>query len=419
MQKGIKLLSYSLILIVLVICCKNVTTSNDKTLINNNILSQIDSLILASEIDSADVLLNNYNESELIKSKDSLQVYYHLLKGRILKRKQFYDLSINSLNKADSLAKSFSLYDYQIDTKVHLVNSYSRLMELESALKEGQKGIEIAKKYRPKRVSELYESLGRVYFYLESASPKSMELLQMALDNMIEPIDSSQIMRIKHKMSTILFAQNEIGIAESYLNEVIAYQEANKQLYELSFSYNTLGNVWAKKGNYRKSLDYYHLVKQLNKRLNMSMATSYQNIGATYHEWGKCDSAIYYYKRSISTIMRTNKNGKLTSQLKDIYKGLTGIYIEQDNYEEALNQFRNYMAYREYDYKRKLHNKIFELEEKYQAKDKQTQIEVFVKQIEEEKRKNSFLIKVIVGLLLFIVLMFIVMRIYYRNKINK
>ena len=97
-------------------------------------------------------------------------------------------------------------------------------------------------------------------------------------------------------------------------------------------SYDNIGEVWNKKGEYDKALKYYEKsltieLKSLN-RDNPYLATSYSNVGNCNYELKRYLSAIDFFLRGFSVLNR----GSFPFQIAKCYEAL-------DNKELALDYF--------------------------------------------------------------------------------
>lgn len=180
---------------------------------------------------------------------------------------------------------------------------------------------------------------------LSSNENSRMDSLQKLLKN--TPPDTTRLILL-NQLSAELTNQGNYNIAIEYSKEGIA--SGLKLLFEknktneiqikkaLATSYNILGNILNRKGNYPEALKNYFSSMKLREEINdqKGIAASYNNIGFVYSKQKDFEDALKNYSASV----------KIKKQLGD-KKGLAGsynnigiIYLEQNNPDKAMESYR-------------------------------------------------------------------------------
>lgn len=236
--------------------------------------------------------------------------------------------------------------------------------------------------------------------------------------------------------------------AIDYLNKSKAIFETLKDEYELAKVYNNLGVAYFKLKNNDSALTWYKKSLSLKKQLGLENkdVSTYTNIGAIYHRENKLDSALKYYQKSIS-IAQSNPGGKA---LVEAYMNIGDIYCRKNNHKEAIATYqkalqlaetsdkkvaklkilnelsRNYERLKQYDSALHYSNRYIglnddieqtyktavELKADYEEEQKENALLAKDKAllIVENRRKNTLIYSLIIGLLLALLLFFSILR---------
>ena len=152
----------------------------------------------------------------------------------------------------------------------------------------------------------------------------------------------------------VMYRKNNFDEAEKYLLECLDMDKNNnlddsiKHLDNISYTMNTLGNLYLDSENFEKS--EYYLTEALNNRKILfqkdstyidNYATSLNNIGELYRTIGEPEKAIPYYQESI--ILRQKLADKKPSEfsypLANSYNNLGQTYIDLNDYENAQKYY--------------------------------------------------------------------------------
>lgn len=134
-------------------------------------------------------------------------------------------------------------------------------------------------------------------------------------------------------LSDIFLKQNNYVEAQKYAFEALNSFSQTKLTAPLSKTYNTLGILAYRNGDYMKSIEYYELMFQVNKKANRvyGMRLSLFNTADAYFILKEYDKAIYYLNESEKFVNVIDAQSLSTTSL------LYGeIYRQKKDYVEAV-----------------------------------------------------------------------------------
>ena len=183
----------------------------------------------------------------------------------------------------------------------------------------------------------------------------------------------------------------QLGLYDSsliFLNEALRIgKEAGEQI-DPSSAYNNIGNAWFKKKQYNIALEYFQL--NYRKHLNtpdetVALWTDHINLADTYIELKAFDSALFHANRAVDLASNTLKAKKKEA---DSYSILAKLYERKGAYEKA---YQYLVKWHELDtalVNGNTQNKIAELQERFNAKERDAQNKLLLEQMEKERYRN-------------------------------
>ncbi len=145
------------------------------------------------------------------------------------------------------------------------------------------------------------------------------------------------------------FAEYNNALEYYFKDLEISEKTLDKEHPEISTSYNNIGAVYWKQGNYDMALYFY--IKALGIREknqgteHPDIATSYNNIGLAYKEQGAYTKALDYNFKALEIMVKTlGSNHPNTASL---FNNIGSIYEEQGDYSKALEYYDKALAIRE------------------------------------------------------------------------
>ena len=142
------------------------------------------------------------------------------------------------------------------------------------------------------------------------------------------------------QQANMYFESHEYEKAIEYYNLFFQENETRKNP-KVAASYNNLGIIFDKQGEYKKALRNY--LKSLEIFIflygdnNSEVASSYNNIGHIYHKIGEGEKALEYSLKSLE--MRKSIYGDNHPVLASSYNNLGQIYSFQGEYEKGLEYY--------------------------------------------------------------------------------
>ncbi len=121
----------------------------------------------------------------------------------------------------------------------------------------------------------------------------------------------------------------------------IALKYLGKNSKQTANIYAGLGNVYNKKSEYDKALDYHfkclEIVLELFGKNNMNVASSYNNIGMVYSDKSEYDKALEYYFKSLK--IRLKLFGEKHLSVAGSYNNIGTVYDIKSEYDKALEYY--------------------------------------------------------------------------------
>lgn len=269
-------------------------------------------------------------------------------------------------------------------------------------------------------------------------------------------------------IKSIAYVENNIGIVYQQMgifNQSLAYQHRalahKQQLGDTAGVASTLNNIGviyeSLKSDLDKSLLYYNQALHLFLKLgnNLQIGTLQNNIGLIYLKQNRLDLAELYLNKGLE-IRRgiSDKSGEASSllnlaqlalkqnksriaveraeqsialylivgsktKLVEAYKTLAEAYEESNNYQKAIQAYKNHVIYRDSVYNENNQKTIHEMQAKYDHEVNQKQLVILEKenQIKSEKLSQNRLL--MINMIVFFITLFVVIILYVRqNKIK-
>lgn len=328
---------------------------------------------------------------------------------------------------------------------------YERLADYKSSILYSQKVIDLTKYKKQEdlrvrasafcNISGVYQSLGNNKLSFETA----LEALNISIS-----LNDTSFMALCY--NRVAISEDLIGNKQKaihYFEKAIYFERILNDSIELCSSINNLSNVYTALAEYDKSLKYLYEAKNICERIkdNFTVIVIESNMGECYYNKGKIDSALYFYNRSLnnarlmdyklSQIICLNNIGKLYlfnlkeyknaelcllesyklakesneyGELKNILKNITDLYIEKQDFKNALEFQKQLIIVSDTLLNHKKISAIEELSIRYETKEIEAQNRNLQNEIDLQKikaEKKNYLIYGAILLSLFIGIIFI------------
>jgi tetratricopeptide (TPR) repeat protein len=128
------------------------------------------------------------------------------------------------------------------------------------------------------------------------------------------------------------------GVFEFALNYYLMSARQSESIHDnigLGQTYNNIGEVYKKMGDYKKALDFLKLSSELKKNDTQTHAITLYNIGELYIFLNDMPMASRYIEESLSVAIRNNDRRVIGYA----YAGLGLISFKQEKFQEAMDYF--------------------------------------------------------------------------------
>jgi len=279
-------------------------------------------------------------------------LYLHINYGYYLKQYGFIYLSINHYEKAYSIYKNHQITNYNIIEFClkPLANNYTRLGELDRAEDILKITIEKAQKENNKKqLIAGYSNLSTV-FRTKGDYKTSINYLNVAL----KLADEEEIKsRIYSDLAINFLFLDEL---QKTIKNIQLSNQLNIKKNKAILTRNaiTLGSYYKKQQKFKTALFEFEksleTAKSVFGKNNREVAKIYNQIAEVYQEQNQFKKALNSYQKSLQTLLpkykpKTIFENPLTTYfypentLKDALDGRANVFIETNNYSDALTSF--------------------------------------------------------------------------------
>lgn len=323
-----------------------------------------------------------------------------------LKSEILYNIGLN-YNFQSNYDKAFYYYKKSLEIREKIKDSigigecYYRLGNLsiirgnfENALDYCYKSIEILKNKNDKiALAYAYNYLG-IVLYITGDLKKAEEQMFKTLDNANKIKDSGNIALANEHLAILFIKKNDLKKAKEFVDKSLEIREKLNDNAGLAGSYENLAIINRLLKNYKEAISYYNKSISLKKELNSirGIASSYLGIGVTYLELGDVNKAIEFMNKSLELRKSLNdKRGIISS-----YQRLSEAYEKLNDYKKAFEYLKLNKIYSDSLYNERTTRIVTELKEKYDAIEKEKEIEKLNIENEYYKTRINFFILITV-----------------------
>lgn len=237
------------------------------------------------------------------------------------------------LKKADSLISSPQSFSVSKESLYQLYaikqEAFTRLNDIESATEENKKALQLAESVQDSSyIAKLLP------FYLsksvnENAFRETRRFFPGILSYADKKSTSGQLQLL---YANLLYISAQFEESSEYLQKAQEIFEEEKDQQSLIRTYIAVGNNFAGIEEFNKSNEYYHKAISLAEKTNdlPLIASGCMNLGINFRT-SNPDSAIYYYKKTLSIADSVNE---ISLKIKTLYN-LANVYFAQKKIEES------------------------------------------------------------------------------------
>ena len=257
-----------------------------------------------------------------------------------------------------------------------------------------------------------YTNIGNVYRFWEDY-PKALLYYKKAIQ-LAEPDSANRFYGfINNNLAIVYRKQQKYDSAKIYYEKALRIYEQLDYPKGVASALTGLAITYNKRNDLEKSYATYHEAIKIQKTIHdqVGLASNYGNLGILSLDFSRPRQALMYLKKSDSI---AKKIGYKEVQINN-FETFRDAYIDLDDFEKALNYELQYVALRDSIYNLEKLSEIENIQEKYQAEQKQHRIDRLNEQARLKdlrlSRKNIF----IGGLFIIILLILILTRQINRN----
>ncbi len=195
---------------------------------------------------------------------------------------------------------------------------------------------------------------------------------------------------------------NQLGQTDSalfYLNEAWSIANALKGKTDLSFLRNNTGNAWFRKKEWARAMQYFRMNEQENIIKNDKDQLWYDvlNMGDVYIEMEKYDSAKIYLDHAMDLARDLGSKRKEA----DVFSLFSKYYSRIGKYEEAYNALQQWNTYDTSLVNNETRQTIVELEQRFNAREREQENKLLVTQFKAEKFRSHilFILALVIGVI--------------------
>lgn len=350
--------------------------------------------------------------------KDSVIAKALWSKSKIYRKKGEFDLAEKNLLEAGVLFKPYHNPDWDIA----ILSDYATICMMKGvydiALQKYLDAVKIAEKHSMKEeLPSLYANIGNIFIFNENYD-KTIEFYTKAYDGFMDKGDTINAALTLDNLGLVHSKKKKFEIAIQYhLKALKTIERINAKGY-LGECYVNIGNAYTGMNKYDQALEYLLKGKSIyeEQQTKYGLASVYINIGEVYLKQKKYKEALNEFQIGYQISVEI-----ASFELEKEYAfNLSQTYEEMGNKENALYFYKTYSSLKDSIFNKENAQQINELTEKFESKQKQTEIDLLTKdkqiseaKIKQNKTTTSFLI---IGIILTIVLL---TTLFYRFNEKK
>jgi len=311
------------------------------------------------------------------------------------------------------------LYDQCLDfdeSKTDSLCYYAGFIEKESQKIDFKKGAVLSLRLKGLCEEFKYEYENAIDYYLQSLEEArrlkeqayeiaALSDLAIAYANIGRPLQAKNFyqqcaaLALKSdEIYTVVTSYNNLGViytqlgqydsALIFLNEGLRLgKEAGGQI-DQSSTYNNIGNAWFKKKQFHIAEEYFLMNYQKHQQTPddaVPLWTDHINLADVYIELKEFDSALYHANRALNLASNAIKAKRKEA---DSYSILAKLYERKGSYDKAYQYLVKWHSLDTSLVNGDTQNKIAELQERFNAKERDAQNKLLLEQMEKERYRN-------------------------------
>lgn len=334
------------------------------------------------------------NKTEYISARDEFRI-----------AKDIYSKYKDTLNLANIhthlgiLYKIINRYDKSIENYFKAIKLYDNIKDLTN-------------------LGRSYFNLSNVYIHINNYD-KAEEILKKSQDILKKADSEFGVALTKINLATVYYHKKQYSTAWQLIDE------ADKILQKYDYPpskvgvYQIRGDILNDKNNFKEAEKNYILGINLATKLNLqdNLIALINSYSKALYKQNKLDSALSFLHQT-NKIIRESKN---YDEVEEIYQNYANIYLKLNKLDSAFKYSNLSSAIKDSIYNFEMLNRINDIDvifsiyekDKYIASLKQEQK---IQDLELQKNELNIKLLVIASIAIFLLLLFISIFLYYRNK---
>lgn len=195
-----------------------------------------------------------------------------------------------------------------------------------------------------KQIAENYSNIGTINDMM-GHKEEAVRYLQDALKIHEETNNQLGIAQTCNNLGITLDFMSRNEEAMNYFNRALKIAHEMKNPLGIAFVSGSIANHYHVLGDHRKALNYSYEVLDMFEMLNdpYNMAAIHINMGELFTELGRYDSAEVSLKSGLDIALQIGAKQWITNA----YSGLYDVYNKQNKHKDALENFIQYVTYRD------------------------------------------------------------------------
>jgi serine phosphatase RsbU (regulator of sigma subunit) len=375
-----------------------------------------------------------------------------LLRGRLLRQEDHYDLALAALDSALAWTNEIDSPLIRASILNETGTVYRRKGESMRALEFHSRALDIIEQTGDKAaLSSTFNFLGIMHdiignydeslrFHLQSlavreelndrrgmaASMTNIGTLHQRIGQYTEALSfyeqSLPIWRDLEARDALATTLNNIGAvyellgeyepARTYYEDAYEIWREHGNLYSVTISLDNLGAIYMYLGDFDQALAYKKESLENHMALGNSRGSSntLNSIAMIYMKTQRPDSALAAAHRSLDTAIESNS----WSLIRNAHEMLSDIYEESGNFEQALEHHKLFKAAHDTLFNADSQTIIAEMQEQYRTRQQQQQIEL----LQQERELQRLWLIILIGGFLLLLIVSVLLYNRYRFKIR-
>lgn len=354
-------------------------------------------------IDSA---LNCINTAiEMFKSSDNkfglMRAYNNV--GFFYTDMNRYEEAYKYIQTALKLAEDENCLIELAKSNTNMAALYYQKSKFDKAILYYTKGMELYKKQNDLNgMSACLLNIGNVYFNLNDYD-KALEKYLESKEYKIKENDQRGLIALSNNIGSVYLKFKKYDLALKYYQNAIKLSEEQGLARNRAYSINNMAMIFAEKGEYAKAIEKFNESIDIKTAIKDSYGKAFSllYLGKVYTKIGMPEKTIELLKNAEKLAQKAYSK----TLLKDIYKDLSDLYVNNEKYKEGYFYQIKYKSLYDSIFNENTNKRMLEIQAKFEAEKKEKEIELLQSKQEAQSAKllkQTFMIYAIVLLLLLI-----------------